>query len=180
MNTIFLWIVTALYLVQAAVAYSNAMPAASVIMLGYVVANLGLIWSMQLLIRHRLSTTDREKLYDSEAAKARELGLGDLPICNICGTPIDGVKSAWDESHNPKIPHWLGGEVTGIAHRRCNRQHNNEHDTPLYWKTKRVRQRYIGARATASRPMPGTHASGIKIPMRPRARPIDRRTGKEL
>ena len=46
MNTFFLWIVTALYLVQAVVTYSNSMPAASLIMLGYVVANLGLIWTI--------------------------------------------------------------------------------------------------------------------------------------
>ena len=84
-----------------------------------------------MTLRRRLSTSDREKLYDNEAAKAHELGLGELPICNICQHPIDGVKSAWDESHDPKIPNWLGGEVTGIAHRRCNRKHNNEHDTPL-------------------------------------------------
>lgn len=45
-NTICLWVVTVLYLAQAAVSYSNNMPAASVIMLGYVVANLGLIWSI--------------------------------------------------------------------------------------------------------------------------------------
>lgn len=46
MNSLCLWIVSALYLIQAAVSYSNSMPAASVIMLGYVVANLGLIWAI--------------------------------------------------------------------------------------------------------------------------------------
>lgn len=115
-----------------------------------------------MMLRRRLSTRDRERLYDAEAAMAFVLGRGDLPICNICGDPIDGVKSAWDESHDPQIPHWLGGEVTGIAHRRCNRQHNNEHDTPLFWKTKRVRQRHIGAHVARSRPLPGGRGDYLK------------------
>lgn len=46
MNSACLWIVTALYLVQAVISFNPAMPAASVIMLGYVVANLGLIWQL--------------------------------------------------------------------------------------------------------------------------------------
>lgn len=46
MNTQCLWAVTALYLIQAFVSFNPAMPAASLIMLGYVVANLGLIWQM--------------------------------------------------------------------------------------------------------------------------------------
>jgi len=125
----------------------------------------------------RLSSSAREKLYDSEAARAREHGHGDLPICNICGNPIDGVKSAWDESHDPKIPHWLGGEVTGIAHRRCNRQHNNQHDTPLYWKTKRVRQRHIGAHVARSRPLPGGKSDPFKIKLNGRV-PVSRVTGE--
>lgn len=125
----------------------------------------------------RLSTTDREKLYDAEAAKARELGLGDLPICNICNLPIDGVRQDWDESHEKHKPRWLGGEIEGIAHRRCNRKHNNEHDTPLYAKSKRVRQRYIGAKRAAS-PMQGGRDDRLKKTMRGRV--IDRTTGQEF
>ncbi len=102
----------------------------------------------------RLSSTKREQLYDAESLKAREEGKGDLPICNICGLPIDGVRSAWDESHDPSIPRWLGGAVTGIAHRRCNRKHNNDHDTPLYAKSGRQRRMNIGAKRSQF-PLPG-------------------------
>lgn len=113
----------------------------------------------------RLSSTAREKLYLAECEKARAAGLGDLPICNLCGTPIDGRRDRWHESHDPAIPRHMGGDVTGIAHEACNLRHNNEHDTPLYWKIKRVRQRHIGARVTKSRPMAGTKASGWKHKM---------------
>lgn len=124
----------------------------------------------------RLSSSAREKLYDAEATKAKAAGLGNLPICNICKTPIDGKRQCWHESHDPSIPKWLGGEVTGIAHERCNTKHNNDHDTPLYFKTRRVRQRHIGAKVPQGRPMAGTKASGIKKPFR--GPPIDRSTGE--
>lgn len=126
----------------------------------------------------RLSSSAREKLYDAEAAKAKAAGLGDLPICNICGTPIDGTRQRWHESHDPAIPRHMGGEVTGIAHEACNLRHNNTHDTPLYFKMKRVRQKYIGAKVSRGRPLPGTKASGIKKPFN--GPPVDRRTGKPL
>jgi hypothetical protein len=126
----------------------------------------------------RLSSSAREKLYDAEAAKARAAGLGDLPICNICKLPVDGIRQRWHASHNPKIPKHMGGEITGIAHERCNTHHNNTHDTPLFHKVKRVRQRYIGAKAPKGRPMVGTKASGIKKPFD--GHPIDRRTGQPL
>lgn len=125
-----------------------------------------------------LSSSAREKLYDAEAAKARAAGRGNLPICNICDLPIDGTRERWHESHDPQIPKHMGGEVTGIAHERCNLRHNNEHDTKLYWKNKRVRWRHIGARVSNYRPMPGTKASGIKKPFR--GPPIDRRTGEPV
>ena len=125
-----------------------------------------------------LSSSARAKLYDAEAAKAKAAGLGFLPICNICRAPIDGRRDRWHESHDPSIPKHMGGEITGIAHERCNLRHNNEHDTPLYWKVKRVRWRHIGAKAPSGRPMPGTRASGIKKPFN--GPPINRRTGKPL
>lgn len=123
----------------------------------------------------RLSSTAREKLYDAEAAKAKASDRGDLPICNICDCPIDGRRERWHESHDPQIPKHMGGEVTGIAHERCNLKHNNEHDTPLFWRLKRIRQFHIGARVPRGRPMPGTIASGIKKPFN--GPPIDRKTG---
>lgn len=126
-----------------------------------------------------LSTRAREQLYDAEAAKAREAGRGDLPICRLCDCPIDGVRSAWDENHSKEFPRWLGGDVDGISHRRCNRRHNNLIDTPRYAKSRRQRQLYIGAKVRKGRPMVGTRDSGIKLKIGG-GRPIDRTTGREL
>jgi hypothetical protein len=124
----------------------------------------------------RLSSSAREKLYDAEAAKASAAGLGNLPICNICKLPVDGIRQRWHASHDPKIPKHMGGEIAGIAHEACNTRHNNTHDTPLFHKVNRVRQRYIGAKVAKGRPMPGTKASGLKTPFH--SRPIDRRTNE--
>ncbi len=109
----------------------------------------------------RLSSTKREQLYDAEALKAREAGKGDLPICNICGLPIDAPRQRWDVSHDPMKPRWMDGAITGIAHSRCNRKHNNEHDTPLYAKWRRLRRREIGATRSLN-PLPGGRDDRIK------------------
>lgn len=132
------------------------------------------------MIPRRLSSSKREQLYDAEAAKARELGRGDLPLCNICDGPIDGRTQAWDESHQKHKPRWLGGGVEGIAHRKCNRAWNNRHDTPGFHKNNRQRRRAIGATVSDSRPLIGTIRSGIRKPLKPFARPVDRATGREL
>ena len=109
----------------------------------------------------RLSTRAREELYDAEAAKSREAGRGDLPLCNICGFPVDGVRSAWDVSHDPTMPRWLGGDAIAIAHRRCNRTHNNRIDTPRYFKSRRQRQMNIGAKRSMT-PLPGGRDDRLK------------------
>lgn len=101
--------------------------------------------------RHRLTTRQREDLYDREVAKAVAAGRGNRPVCNLCNCPIYGRD--WHESHNKYLPHALGGEVDGIAHVRCNLEWNNIHDTPLVAKVKRVRQKNIGA-WRSKRPMP--------------------------
>jgi len=113
--------------------------------------------------RTRLTSKQRETLFDQETAKARSMGLGDHPICNICGDPIVEFRERWHESHDPHLPHALGGSVTGIAHERCNLEHNWRIDTPLVAKNKRIRQRYIGAKAPSRRPLPGGRNSAYKI-----------------
>lgn len=45
-NTALLWIVTLLYIGQAGVSLWHGQPAAAVIVGGYVIANLGLIWAL--------------------------------------------------------------------------------------------------------------------------------------
>lgn len=102
----------------------------------------------------------REELYDREKIKAQTAGRGDFPICNLCGLSIlPGRK--WHESHNKYLPRALGGLVDGIAHDRCNYKHNNQHDTPLAAKRKRVRQKHIGAFQTRTK-LPGGKSDRLK------------------
>jgi hypothetical protein len=107
--------------------------------------------------RRRLSSTDREKLYD------RCRGENKFPTCNLCGCPVDGIHQAWDESHFP-VAHTFGGTETGIAHRDCNRRHNNEVVTPANAKANRVRRNFIGA-SVSSFPMRGGKNDTIKRTM---------------
>jgi len=115
----------------------------------------------------KLSTTKREQLYD------RLRGDALYPTCNICMLYIDPGQD-WDESHDPHLPRALNGKVTGLAHRRCNQQHNNEHDTPLVAKSKRVRQKHIRA-FRARHPMPGGRNDPRKRTMAGQV--VDRATG---
>lgn len=75
--------------------------------------------------RRRLTTRQREELYERERQKAIAAGRGEFPICNICDCAIM-VCQTWDESHHPAFPHALGGTDTGVAHERCNRRHGAE------------------------------------------------------
>lgn len=60
----------------------------------------------------------------------------------------------WDESHEKRKPRWLGGKIEGLAHTRCNRLWNNQHDTPRFHKSNRQRQKHIGAFRSRT-PLPG-------------------------
>lgn len=123
--------------------------------------------------RHRLTGKQREALYASEAKKAREAERGEFPICRLCDLPIV-AGSLWDENHEAHKPAWLGGVTDGISHRRCNRLHNNHHDTPRFAKSERVRKRFLDL--TRSRtPMAGGREDGIKKTMRGEV--VDRTTG---
>lgn len=115
-----------------------------------------------------LSSRAREELYD------RYRGNAPYPTCNLCGLLIYPGQ-LWDESHEKHKPRWLGGKVEGLAHRRCNRLHNNHHDTPLYHKNKRQRQKHIGA-WQPRRPMQGGRDDPRKRTMAGRV--VDRRTGE--
>lgn len=109
------------------------------------------------MTRHRLTNKQREELYDACRGEA------ELPSCNICGGLIlRGMR--WHQSHNPLLPAALGGEVTGIAHAKCNLDHGHKIATPQVAKNKRQRQKDIGAWRT-SRPMVGSRASNIKFAM---------------
>ena len=114
------------------------------------------------------STTERERLYD------RWRGDAQFPTCNICRLFI-APGQEWDESHDPFLPRALDGKVTGLAHRRCNRLHNNTHDTPLVAKSKRIRRKHIGA-FRPRHPLPGGRGDPRKRTMSGKV--INRATGE--
>lgn len=105
------------------------------------------------MTRRRLTTKQREELWQHEAAKAIADGRGEHPICNLCDQPI-APGTDWDDSHDKHKPHWLGGEPDGIAHRRCNRLHNYTHDTPLYARSERIYKRHMDFKRSRF-PLPG-------------------------
>lgn len=112
------------------------------------------------MIRRRLSAKGREELWKAEAVKARAAGRGDYPICKLCDLPII-PGSQWHENHEAHKPRWLGGEVDGISHARCNRQHNNRHDTPLFAKNERIRKRHLDF-TRSDTPLPGGRDDDLK------------------
>jgi hypothetical protein len=89
----------------------------------------------------RLTTAQRRALYEAELADAVEDGA-EYPACNICGGPIFST-DGWDVSHMP-VAAALGGTRTGIAHRRCNREHGAKVVTPAVAQAKRRRDRHLG------------------------------------
>lgn len=113
-----------------------------------------------MTLRRRLSAKGREELWKAEAIKARAAGRGDNPICRLCEFPILPGRE-WDESHEKHKPHWMGGIVDGIAHRKCNRRHNHEHDTPLFAKNERIRKRHLDF-TRSDNPLPGGREDRFK------------------
>ena len=105
------------------------------------------------------SAAQRERLWDTEAARAQRNGRGDLPICNLCDCPI-GVGQDWDVSH-VGCPAALGGAFVGCAHRRCNREHNNRFATPQIAKAKRQARAHKGCKQSAA-PLPFGRSSRLR------------------
>jgi hypothetical protein len=64
-------------------------------------------------------------------------------LCHLCGLPIDPGRR-WDMSH-VDIPHELGGDAVAPAHLRCHQIETAQATAPLVAKTRRQRQRHIGA-----------------------------------
>lgn len=100
--------------------------------------------------RYRFNSKRRDALWCGEAWKAHSQGRGPLPICNLCGEPVnphdhDPARRAWDESHIG-APKALGGRVTGVAHRTCNHKHGAEVVTPMVAWAKRQAARHAGDR----------------------------------
>lgn len=124
----------------------------------------------------RLTTRARRALYEAAVQAAKASGR-EHPACNLCPHPIlPGQK--WEASHCPHRPRWLKDvPPSAIAHRRCNRIWNNEHDTPLYAKNNRVRDRFLDIKR-ARNPLPGGRDDKRKITMGRSV--VDRATGERI
>ena len=85
--------------------------------------------------------------------------------CEGCTAPLLAGRFHYDHD----LPDWLGGEPT-LANCRvlcvaCHSTKTREHDVPRIAKTKRVRDRHIGAKAASRNPIPGSRASKWKRKM---------------
>lgn len=116
-----------------------------------------------MTFRRRLSSKQREALYQQEAAKAREEGRGEYPICRLCDMPITAGQ-LWDTNHEGHKPRWLGGQIDGISHRRCNALNAHTYATPLYAKSQRVRKKHLDFTRSAT-PLPGGRDDQIRKTM---------------
>lgn len=110
--------------------------------------------------RPRLNAKQREELWNTEARKAREVERGEFPICVHCDFPILPGRG-WDACHDPDKPRWLGGEIVGCGHPKCNARHAHQHDTPKFAKNNRVRARFMDFKRSAT-PLPGGRDDRLK------------------
>ncbi len=104
--------------------------------------------------RKRLSAREREACFEG----------GDR-ICHLCERPIVPGE-AWEVSH--PIPLAAGGEDVPAnrkpAHKKCHAERTATIDAPLIAKVRRVRQKHLGIRPTAGRPMDGSKLSPWRKP----------------
>src|SRR5262250_874421 len=87
---------------------------------------------------NRNSAKYREQLWDACASP-----ITGWVHCNLCGGRVLPTEP-WAESHIG-VPAAHGGNVVGIAHKRCNELDNNTFVTPYVAKPKRMRRKDIGA-----------------------------------
>jgi len=102
-------------------------------------------------------TRKRLQLWDREVARSIAAQCGELPICNLCGLPVQ-KDQAWHESHEGDKPKAFGGTQTGIAHKRCNLSHGAAVVKPQVTKHRNVRARDTGS-YRPSKPWPGGRES---------------------
>ncbi len=99
--------------------------------------------------------------------------------CHICKLKIQ-IGQAWDIDHI--IPLALGGpdtpENVRPAHAACHKGKTRK-DKGKIAKAVRQRANHLGVKRRQGRPMAGTKASGVKLPLGG-GPPIDRKTEKEL
>lgn len=98
------------------------------------------------------------------------------PRCESCTAPLRPGHFRYDHDKADA----LGGAPTiencKVICDSCDHAKTYTRDIPTIARVKRKQEFHIGARTPAYRPMPGSRASGIKLPFR--GGPIDRVTGQ--
>lgn len=100
-----------------------------------------------MIITRHLPSIERPRRIRLSAARREEIFLAEKGICHLCRFRIEAGED-WDVSHK-HVPHALGGEELGVAHRkRCHSPHTAEVTIPMVAKVDRMRQRHLGASET--------------------------------
>jgi hypothetical protein len=104
--------------------------------------------------RKRLSTTERERLYDD--ARGDRI----FPVCPRCGLPVFPT-DRWHAGH--ELSPLLGGRNVSdqVEHGRCNLAFAAQVEVPLIAHNNRMRQRFIGAFQSRF-PLPGGRDDRLK------------------
>jgi len=99
---------------------------------------------------------------------------------SACGCKLSAGNTFYEHINPDAISSRNDLDNCAVLTKTCWRFKTASHDLPTIAKSNRTMDRARGIVGTQFNPIVGTKASGIKMPMRPFARPIDRRTGKEL
>lgn len=110
-----------------------------------------------------------------------------IPRCERCTVALGPANTFYDFRSDGEFDHAQPDAMLGepslanclVLCRTCHKR-KTKRDISTIAKSNRVRDRARGIKPSVYRPLIGTIASGVKLSLRPFARPIDRRTGEEL
>jgi hypothetical protein len=97
-----------------------------------------------------------------------------------CGCALGPGNTFYEHIDPDAISHRNDLDNCAVLTKTCWRFKTNSHDKPVVAKSNRVRDLARGIKSRIHKPLTGTVASNVKIPLRPFARPINRTTGREF
>lgn len=97
-----------------------------------------------------------------------------------CGRPLGAGNTFYEHIDPDAISCRNDLDNAAVLTKTCWQIKTATYDLPVIASTKRKHDRHRGIRPNQFNPLVGTVASGIKKPMRDFARPVDRRTGREI
>jgi hypothetical protein len=125
------------------------------------------------------------------AAFDRSKRGGDVAICECdrvpalgrpagCGAVLRSGNVFYEHIHQDALGGSSDLDNCAALSKTCWSEKTATIDLPVIAKANRRRDRDRGSMTLPWRPMVGTRRSGIRKPLHPHARPVDRRTGHEL